>query len=67
MKEFGPDCFISGTPDIPDPPNLNERYLRTILNPDEVRLEGLDVPEVRVGDLIYKDPENPELGFMLDK
>lgn len=65
MTEFGPDCFISGTPDVPDP---TEEVLLASLSPDELRSEGLDEikpVEVRIGDLVLKDPNNPEMGFKL--
>lgn len=57
---FGPDCFLSGDPDQPDPtpPTETETFLAANLNPDMVALEGLDR-------LTWIEPGNPEAGFRL--
>lgn len=49
--EFGRDCWISGTPDIPDGEPIPE--------------EPQEPVEIRIGNLVLKDPNIPELGFKL--
>lgn len=43
----------------------SERILIETLSPDEVRQEGLDLPvEIRVGNLVLRNPDIPEMGFI---
>lgn len=50
--KFGPDCWISGDPNVPDPPEQEA--------PKEL-------VEIRVGRLVLKNPNCPEMGFMLSE